>query len=60
MEKQFKCPVCDSPLSKSKYYEVIGAEEERIKLEANLKKQILEEKKNKEKLIKEKRKSNKN
>jgi len=38
MEKQFKCPVCNSPLSKSKYYEVIGAEEERIKLEAKFEK----------------------
>jgi hypothetical protein len=55
MEKEFKCPVCESPLSKSKYYEVIGAEKEREELEKSLKKQILEEKKNKEKLQKEKK-----
>lgn len=55
MEKQFKCPVCDSPLSESKYYEVIGAEEKRKELEANLKKQLDEAKKNKEKLLKEKK-----
>ncbi len=54
MEEQFKCPVCNSPLSKSKYYEVIGAEEERKKLEANLKKQLDEAEKNKKKLAKEK------
>lgn len=55
MEKTFKCPICDSPLSESKYYEVIGAEEKRKELEANLKKQLDEAKKNKEKLLKEKK-----
>lgn len=55
MEKEFKCPICDSLLSESKYYEVIGAEEEKKKFEANLKKQLDEAKKNKEKLIKEKK-----
>lgn len=55
MENQFKCPVCDSPLSESKYYEVIGAEEEKKKFELSLKKQLDEAKKNKEKLLKEKK-----
>jgi len=55
MENQFKCPVCDSPLSESKYYEVIGAEEEKKKFKADLKRQLDEAKKNKEKLLKEKK-----
>ena len=55
MEKQFKCPICDSSLSESKYYEVIGVEEEKKKFEANLKKQLEEAQKNKEKLLKEKK-----
>lgn len=55
MEKQFNCPLCDSILSESKYYEVIRVEDEKKKFEANLKKQLDEAKKNKEKLLKEKK-----
>ncbi len=54
MGEQFKCPLCNSNLSESKYYEIIRVEEEKKKVELNLKKQLDEAKKNKEKFLKEK------
>ena len=29
---KFKCPLCDSPISKSKYYQIVGVWEERKKI----------------------------
>jgi len=55
MEEKFKCPLCDSFLSESKYYEVIRVEGEKKKFEADLKKQLNEAKKNREELIREKK-----
>ena len=41
MEEKFKCPLCNSPLAESKYYKVIRMEEDKKKIESNLKKNSL-------------------
>jgi len=54
--KKFRCPLCGSLLSQSRYYEIIGIWEERSKLERTLKEQLSELKKEKQKLLEEKNK----
>ena len=52
-ENQFKCPLCKSALTESRYYEIVGVWEERRKSEKKLKEQLEETKKAKENLLKE-------
>lgn len=53
-ESKFKCPLCSSPLTESRYYEIVGVWEEKKKFEKELKQKIESVKKEQEKLIKEK------
>ena len=53
-ESKFKCPLCNSALTESRYYEIIGVWEEKKKFEKELKQKIESVKKEQEKLIKEK------
>lgn len=39
-DKKFKCPLCDSDIAESKYYEVLRISDERKKYEEGLKKQL--------------------
>ena len=55
MSKEFKCPLCESSLSESRYYEIIGVWEEKQKFEKNLKKQLAIAKQIKEQALKEKK-----
>lgn len=55
-DKQFKCPLCDSFLTESKYYEVVRISEEQKKIEESLKKQLSIAKSEREKLELEKKK----
>jgi len=48
---KFHCPLCDSLISKTKYYEIIGIWEERQKLERTLKEQIQNLKVERQKLL---------
>lgn len=57
-ESKFKCPLCNSPLTESRYYEVVGVLEEKKKFEEDLKKQLSVAKETKEKLLKEKKELN--
>ncbi len=52
----FKCPLCDSFLTESKYYEVVRISEEKKKIENELKKQLTIAKNDREKLELEKKK----
>lgn len=54
-ENKFKCPLCNSALTESKYYEVVGVLEERKKFESELKKQLAIAKQTKDKLEQEKK-----
>ena len=53
-ESKFKCPLCSSSLTESRYYEIVGVWEEKKKFEKELKQKIESVKKEQEKLIKEK------
>jgi len=53
-ENKFKCPLCNSALTESRYYEIVGVWEEKKKFEKELKQKIESVKKEQEKLIKEK------
>jgi len=55
-ESKFKCPLCDSSISKSKYYEVVRISEANLKKEEELKKQLLTAKQDKDKLELERKK----
>ncbi len=55
MENKFKCPLCESPLSESRYYEIIGVWEEKKKFEKDLKKQLIIAEETKKKLLEEKK-----
>jgi len=59
-ENKFKCPLCESILSENKYYQIIGAWDEKKKVEEELKKQLSIAKTEKEKLELEKKKLAKN
>jgi hypothetical protein len=52
--KKFECPLCESILSESRYYEIIGVWDEKKKFEQDLKKQLTIAKQTKEKLLQEK------
>lgn len=54
MDKQFKCPLCESLLSESRYYEIVGVWEAKKKFEDELKKKIEIVKQQQQKLLKEK------
>ena len=54
MDKQFKCPLCESLLSESRYYEIVGVWEAKKKFEDELKKKIEIVKLQQQKLLKEK------
>ena len=51
MEENFKCPLCSSFLSESQYYKIIGAWEEKSKLEKELKTKLVSAEETKKKLI---------
>lgn len=53
--KKFRCPLCGSLLSKNRYYEIIGVWEERQKLEKDLREQLQNLKREKQKLLREKK-----
>src|SRR3989344_9485853 len=53
-ESKFKCPLCSSSLTESRYYEIVGVWEEKKKFEKELRQKIESVKKEQEKLIKEK------
>jgi hypothetical protein len=55
-KKLFKCPLCESILSENKYYQIIGAWDDKKKVEEELKKQLSIAKNEKEKLEAEKKK----
>ncbi len=52
---KFRCPLCGSPLSQSRYYEIIGIWQERAKLEKTLKEQLNNLQREKQKLQLEKK-----
>lgn len=54
-ENKFKCPLCKSPLSESKWLEIAGVWDAKKKFEEELKKQLTAAKDTKEKLLKEKK-----
>ena len=53
-KNKFHCPLCNSSLTDSRYYEIVGVWEEKKKFEKELKQKIESVKKEQEKLIKEK------
>lgn len=53
MEKEFKCPLCNSALTESRYYEIVGVWEEKKKFVEQTKKELAEAKLVKERLIKQ-------
>lgn len=53
--KKFQCPLCESQLSKARYYEIIGVWEERVRLEKTLKEQIQNLEKEKQKWLLDKK-----
>ena len=54
MNNEFNCPLCSSPLSESRYYEIVGVWEAKKKFENELKKKIEIVKQQQQKLLKEK------
>lgn len=54
--KKFRCPLCDSILTKTRYLEIIGVWEERAKLEQTLKEQLRDLRKERQRLVLEKNK----
>lgn len=54
-EKKYNCPLCNSILSESRYYEIVGVWEARKKIEDKLKKDLEIAEKTKEKILKEKK-----
>ena len=55
-KSKFSCPLCNSSLTESKYYEIVGVWEEKKKFEEGLKKQLSAAKSEREKLELEKKK----
>ena len=53
-ENKFKCPLCNSSLTETRYYEIVGVWEEKQKFEKELKQKIESVKKEQQKLVKEK------
>lgn len=53
--KKLRCPLCHSPLTQTRYYEIIGLWEERARLEKSLKDQLKDLRKERKKFIEEKR-----
>lgn len=53
--KKFRCPLCGSFLTQTRYYEIIGVWEERARLEKTLKEQLQNLQKEKQKLLLEKK-----
>lgn len=51
--KKYSCPLCNSSLSESRYYEIVGVWEAKKKFEDNLKKELAIAKATKEKILKE-------
>jgi transcription initiation factor IIE alpha subunit len=54
-QKRFRCPLCGSLLTQTRYYEIIGLWEERKRLEKTLKEQLNNLKREKQKLLLEKK-----
>ncbi len=55
-DKEFRCPLCNSTLTETRYYEIVGVWEEKKKFESELKKQLSIAKSEREKLELEKKK----
>jgi len=53
--KKFRCPLCGSLLTQTRYYEIIGVWEERQKLEKNLREQLQNLRNERQKLLREKK-----
>ncbi len=53
--KKFHCPLCGTLLSQTRYYEIIGVWEERARIEKTLKEQLQNIRKEKQKLLIEKK-----
>ena len=53
--KKFTCPLCGSPLTQTRYYEIIGISEERTRLERKLKAQLRDLENERRKLLLEKK-----
>lgn len=53
--KKFRCPLCGSLLTQTRYYEIIGVWEERQKLERTLREQLRNLRNEKQKLLREKK-----
>jgi len=53
--KKFRCPLCGSLLTQTRYYEIIGVWEERQKLEKTLREQLQNLRNEKQKLLREKK-----
>lgn len=49
--KKFKCPLCGSILTEVKYYEIVGIWDEKVKAQEEIKKELLEVKRQKQRLI---------
>ncbi|MGQ9708741.1 MAG: DUF2130 domain-containing protein [bacterium] len=54
-KKLFRCPLCGSLLTQTRYYEIIGVWEERQKLEKNLREQLRNLRIERQKLMREKK-----
>ncbi|MFH1703729.1 MAG: DUF2130 domain-containing protein [Nitrospirota bacterium] len=55
ISKKFRCPLCGSFLTQTRYYEIIGVWEERARLEKTLKEQLQNLQREKQKLLLEKK-----
>src|SRR3989344_3573975 len=53
MEKEFKCPLCESPLTEERFNRIVGVWEAKKKIEEQTKKELAEAKLVKENLIKQ-------
>lgn len=53
-KSKFECPLCNSSLTETRYYEIVGVWEEKKKFEKELKQKIESVKKEQQKLVKEK------